>query len=99
MAFTVQNLEFYLLVLVRVSGFVFTAPALSYQSVPTQIKAALSILLSILVIQTIPVVAVSYSGIIGFSMLVLKELMIGLILGFMCKLCFYIVHLDRKSVV
>ncbi len=91
MAFTVQNLEFYLLVLVRVSGFVFTAPALSYQSVPTQIKAALSILLSILVIQTIPVVAVSYSGIIGFSMLVLKELMIGLILGFMCKLCFYIV--------
>jgi flagellar biosynthetic protein FliR len=92
MAFTVQNLEFYLLVLVRVSGFVFTAPALSYQSVPTQIKAALSILLSILVIQTIPVVAVSYSGIIGFSMLVLKELMIGLILGFMCKLCFYIVH-------
>ncbi len=92
MAFTVQNLEFYLLVLVRVSGFVFTAPALSYQSVPTQIKAALSILLSILVIQTIPVVAVSYSGIIGFSVLVLKELMIGLILGFMCKLCFYIVH-------
>lgn len=92
MTFTIQNMEFYLMVLVRVSGFVFVAPFFSHQSVPAQMKAAISILLSILVIQTIPVVTVTYSGVFGFSVLVLKELVVGIILGFMCNLCFYIVH-------
>ena len=70
MTFTIQNMEFYLMVLVRVSGFVFVAPFFSHQSVPAQMKAAISILLSILVIQTIPVVTVTYSGVFGFSVLV-----------------------------
>ena len=92
MTFTIQHMEFYLMVLVRVSGFVFTAPFFSQQAVAPQMKAGISIMLSILVIQTIPVVEVSYSGVIGFSILVLKELMVGIILGFLCNLCFYIVH-------
>ena len=92
MTFTIQNMEFYLMVLVRVSGFVFTAPFFSQQAVLVRIKAGISIMLSVLVIQTIPVVEVSYSGVIGFSGLVLKEFMLGVILGFMCNLCFYIVH-------
>lgn len=92
MTFTIQNMEFYLMVLVRVSGFVFTAPFFSHQAVSAQMKAGISIMLSILVIQTIPVVTVSYSGVVGFSVLVLKEFVVGAILGFLCNLCFYIVH-------
>lgn len=92
MKFTIQNMEFYLMVLIRISGFVMTAPFFSYQSVPARMKAAISIVLSILVIQIIPVIPVSYSGVFGFSVLVLKELVVGMILGFMCNLCFYIVN-------
>lgn len=92
MTFTIQNMEFYLMVLIRISGFVMTAPFFSYQSVPARMKAAISIMLSILVIQIIPVIPVSYSGVFGFSVLVLKELVVGMILGFMCNLCFYIVN-------
>lgn len=92
MKFTVENMEYYLLVVMRISAFVMSAPFFNYRAVPIRMKAAISILLSIVVIQVTPVVTVSYAGMFGFSVLVLKETVIGLILGFMCNVCFYIVN-------
>ena len=91
MSFTVQNVEFYLLVLLRISAFVMTAPFFSYSTIPHQLKAALSIMLTLIVLNTIPVVSLSYQGVFGYSVLVLKETVIGLILGFMCSMCMYII--------
>lgn len=91
MSFTVERLEFYLLIAMRVSAFVLTAPFFSYRSVPVRVKGALSIMLSIILIQITPAVTISYSGVLGFSALVLKEAAIGAILGFLCNMCFYIV--------
>ena len=96
MRFTVENMEFYLLVLVRMSAFVLSAPFLNYSAIPVRMKAGISILLSIVVIQVIPVVPLSYSGIVGFSVLVLKETVVGLVLGFMCNVCFYIVSFSGQ---
>ena len=73
MSFTIQNMEFYLLVLMRISGFVFTAPFFSYSSIPIRMKAAASFILAIVAIQMVPVVSVSYQGVFGFSIIVLKE--------------------------
>lgn len=91
MSFTIENLEYYLLVLIRVSSFVMTAPFLGYRSIPIRIKAGISVFLSIVVIQVVPAVSLSYSGILGFSVLVLKEFVIGAVLGLMCNMCFYII--------
>ncbi len=90
--FTIESMEYYLLVLVRVAGFVMTAPFFSYNSIPTRMKAAISIMLTVIIIQTVPVVSLSYNGMFGYSALILKELVVGLILGFMCVICFYIVN-------
>lgn len=98
MSFTIQNMEFYLLVLIRVSSFVLTAPFFSYNAVPHRMKAAVSIMLSIIIIQIIPVAQLSYNGMFGFSALVLKEAFVGAVLGFMCALCFYIVHFSGQVV-
>ena len=54
MSFTIQNMEFYLLVLMRISGFVFTAPFFSYSSIPIRMKAAASFILAIVAIQMVP---------------------------------------------
>ena len=72
MSFTIQNMEFYLLVLMRISGFVFTAPFFSYSSIPIRMKAAASFILAIVAIQMVPVVSVSYQGVFGFSIIVLN---------------------------
>ena len=91
MNFTVEDLEFYLLVLVRISSFVVAAPFFNYQTIPAKWKAVVSMVLAIIAIQAIPAVEVEYTGIIGFSGLLLKECAVGLILGFMCNICMYIV--------
>lgn len=91
MNFTVENLEFYLLVLIRISSFVVAAPFFSYQTIPVKWKAIVSMVLAIITIQAIPAAAVEYTGVIGFSGLLLKECAVGLVLGFMCNICMYIV--------
>lgn len=91
MSFTIENLEYYLLVLVRMSAFVMAAPFFGYRTIPNRVKAAISVWLSIVVIYTVPAVPLNYEGVLGFSALVLKEMIIGIVLGLMCNLCFYIV--------
>ena len=80
MNFTVENLEFYLLVLIRISSFVMVAPFFNYQTIPMKWKFVISMVLSIVVIQSIPAVSLEYTGIIGFSALVVKECAVGLVL-------------------
>lgn len=91
MSFTVEHLEFYLLILIRISSFIMAAPIFSYQTIPARYKLALSVVLSLVAIQVVPVVELEYTGIIGYSVLVLKEAVVGLVLGFMCNICLYIV--------
>ena len=91
MTFTVENLEFYLLVLVRVSALVMAAPFFSYNSVPMRIRAAMSIFLSVVVIAVTPVIPLHYVGVVGYSVLILKEMLLGITLGVMCTMCFRIV--------
>ena len=98
MTFTLEHLEFYLLILMRVSGFIMTAPFFSYSSVPMRIRAAMSVFMSLVVIQVTPVVDLTYSGVFGYSALVLKESMIGVVLGLMCSMCFYIINLAGQNI-
>ncbi len=96
MTFTVENLEFYLLVLVRVSALVMTAPFFSYNSVPVRVRAAMSVFLSLVLIPIIPVIDLNYAGVVGYSVLILKETLIGFTLGFMCNMCFFIVSFSGQ---
>lgn len=91
MNFTVEHLEFYLLVLIRISSFVMTAPFFGYASIPIRVKAATSIILSLVAILATPVVELEYTGIIGYSALIVQEAAVGMVLGFMCNICLYII--------
>lgn len=93
MTFTVENLEFYLLILMRVSGFIMAAPFFSYSSVPMRIRAALSVFMSLVVISSTPVITLHYVGLFGYFVLILKETFLGVTLGLMCSMCFYIISL------
>ena len=90
MEFTVENLEYYLLVLIRISAFIGTAPLFRNNSISMQMKAAISIVLTVIVIPLVPVVELNYVGILGYSVLILKEFAVGALLGFMCNACTYI---------
>ena len=91
MSFTIEHVEFYLLVLIRITSFVIGAPFFGYQTIPMKIRLSIGMILSLVAFQTVPVVELHYVGVLGFSVLVLKEMTVGLILGFMCNMCTYII--------
>ncbi|BBF42971.1 flagellar biosynthesis protein FliR [Lachnospiraceae bacterium KM106-2] len=90
MSFTIDNVEFYLLVLVRMSGFIFSAPIFSLGNIPRKYKVGISVIFTIIVCSVIPYEKLSYSGTIGFAGLVTKELLVGVIIGYMANICSHI---------
>lgn len=93
MTFTVEDLEFYLLVLMRVAGLIMTAPFFSYTSVPMRVRAAMSVFLTLVVIQATPVITLHYTGLLEYSVLIVKETMLGVTIGLMCSICFYVINM------
>lgn len=79
--------EIFLLILVRVASFVYTAPFFGTSGVPQRTKLGLAVFLSILIFMIIPDRTLEYSGILDYATLVVKESIVGLLLGFVCNLC------------
>jgi len=87
-SFSVQNLEFFLLIVVRISAFVFIAPFFSQKGIPNQVKIGFSIFFAALLYGVIPDKTIpEYSTIWGYAILVLREAMVGLLLGFSAVVC------------
>ena len=91
MTFSLQSFDVFLLILVRITAFVFSAPFFSVPNVPQRVKASFSLMFSIILFQVIPA-HIQYSTVIEFGGLVLKEVLVGLILGFFTNACYYILN-------
>ena len=98
MTFTIQNFEIFLFILVRVSAFVSTAPFFSQSNTPRRLKAFLAVFISVIVVQVSEFETVTYSGVIGFAIIVLKEAIVGLLVGFMARVCLYILEFSGKLI-
>lgn len=92
MSFTIKNLEYALLIFIRVTAIVSVTPLFGNNAVPVRVKAAISFFLSIIMINTVDYTAVSYAGTIGYSILVMKEAITGLIIGIGSGFCLYILN-------
>ena len=92
MTFTLINFEIFLLILVRITGFIFTAPFFSLRNVPITAKAALSISLAAILINTVSFNPLHYDGIINFSFLVISEALAGVVMGFFTNIAYYILN-------
>lgn len=90
MSFTLINFETFLLILVRMSGFIYTGPIFSLKSVPFRVKAGLSIFLAVIVFYTIPLSVAEYTGIIALAILVVKEAIAGALMGLFSNIAYHI---------
>lgn len=84
----VNNFVAYLMVTARISGIFTFNPIFSRQNIPMRIKVGATLALSIVAISYMGSDTVQYvfHGVPGFVMTLLKELAIGLVLGFMTNL-------------
>lgn len=90
LTFNPDNYFFFFLVVLRISGIFVTAPVLSSENVPRSLRIYMVILSSLIVFNVLPPVQVTLSALnpIDYFLLVLKELMIGLLLGFIPRIIF-----------
>ena len=85
-SFSIHNLEFYLLILARVSALMVSAPFFSMNGVPRQIRIGFSIFMSIIVALNMDYYDIEYDTIIGYAILVAKEVFAGLFIGLAANL-------------
>lgn len=86
-SFTIDNFEYYLLILVRLASFVYAAPIFGNSAVPNQTKIGLSAVLSLLLYNVVSRPALPYESVVGYAVIVLQEGITGLIIGFAASIC------------
>ncbi|MDD7403897.1 MAG: flagellar biosynthetic protein FliR [Butyribacter sp.] len=98
MSFTFNYLEYAFLVFVRIASIVMIAPFFSNTQVPIKVKAGISLFLSLIVMNLVDYTAVSYDGLLGYSILVLKEAITGVLIGIGSAVCLYILSFSGHMV-
>lgn len=97
--FQFTDLEYFLLILVRISSFIFLAPFYGMKGIPRQVKIGLSFFVSVLVYVGIPVrTPLVYQTFWGYTAIVVKETLTGLILGFAVSICSSILTLAGQII-
>ena len=88
-SFTYGNLEFWLLIFVRVSAFVTVAPLIGGQNtgVTNLAKIMFAAFVSVLLIGVVPRTELQYGSVFGYAALVVKEALCGAIIGFGAQVC------------
>lgn len=84
---SLQTIEYFLLILVRISTFVFVAPFFSLPSTPARVKIGFSAIVSILLYGVLPQPTLDYVDVIGYATVVVREGITGLLIGFSASIC------------
>lgn len=87
-SFSLENLEYFLLIFVRITMFIYIAPFYSMRGVPNQVKIGLGFFVSLLVYQlALPHSPIEYETVWGYAVIVMKEALTGLLIGFSTSIC------------
>lgn len=85
--FSLTEIEILLLILVRISCFVSVAPFFGTRNVPNRVKVGLSVFISLLIYGFVDQEGIGYTGLFGYAVIVLKEGITGLLMGFVANIC------------
>lgn len=92
LSFPLSELEYFLLVFMRTATFVHVAPFFSTRGIPRNVKVGLSVFVAYLIYSFGPEhVYPAYGSILGYAVIVLKEVAVGLLIGVSAQLCTSIV--------
>ena len=84
---TVEDIEAFLMILIRITSFVYVAPFFSMTNTPQRVKLGLSIFTALLIYSAASVEVPEYSSVMEYAFLIIKESATGLLIGFSAFLC------------
>ncbi len=89
----------YLLVFVRITGMFFLSPIFGRSNIPNYYKAGFCFVFSIIMANSVPVPDLSlYTSLASYVVLIAKELLIGLMLGFISYLIFSSIYIAGQMI-
>lgn len=86
-AFTLENFEYWLLILVRISAFMFIAPFFGQDGVPRQVKVGFAVFITLIIYNVAARPEQNYEGVVGYAVVVLSEGITGLLIGLAANIC------------
>lgn len=87
LTFTYADLEYFLLILVRITAFVYIAPFFGMTNVPRRVKVGFSIFLAYLIFHAVDRNEVVYDTLLGYAVIVMKEVLTGFLIGWGAQIC------------
>ena len=85
--FSYADLEYFLLILVRITSFVYIAPFFGMTNVPRRVKVGFSIFLAYLIFHAVDRGDVVYDTLLGYAVIVMKEALTGFLIGWGAQIC------------
>ncbi len=92
--FSIYHLEFYLLLFARIVGVVSVAPIYGTRGVPRRVRVGFGLCIALIVASIVEYTPLNYTTLLEFTILLIKELLIGLSIGFASMLCMTIINLS-----
>ncbi|MCM1282119.1 MAG: flagellar biosynthetic protein FliR [Muribaculaceae bacterium] len=86
-AFTLDNFEYWLLILVRLVSFISIAPFFGHSGVPNRTKAGFAVFVSFIIYNVAQRPELDYVSVVGYGVVVLSEGITGLLLGLAANIC------------
>lgn len=85
------QIDIFLLIFTRIIALLIIVPIFSEKSVPEMTKAGLAFIVSIIIVYSNPLMEIDYNAsILGYGFLIIKEIIVGLIIGFVIYMMFQI---------
>lgn len=82
-SFSIGELEYFLIIFARVAGCLFVSPFFGFNVTPRRVRAALSVAIAYLVYHiTLPHEVVLYNTVYAYAIIIIKESIVGMLIGF-----------------
>ena len=89
--FTYAELEYFLLILVRVTCFIYISPFFGMTNTPNRVKIVLGLFIAFLISRYVPHTEVIYRTLTGYTVVIIREAITGFLIGFGANLSMSIV--------
>lgn len=97
-SFSIYHLEYFLAILVRVMGVMAFAPIFGNQNVTRRARLFVGIAVSFSVWTIYPYVPLNYTTFMGYTAILLKELVVGLTIGFTSNITLTIINMAGQFI-
>lgn len=97
-SFSIYHLEYFLVIVVRVIGVMAFAPIFGNQPVTRRARIFIAVAVSFAIFTAYPYVPLKYTTFWGYSFILLKELIVGLTMGFMSNITLTIIQMAGQFI-